>query len=104
VKIRMITTRYQFALRAISLRSSGLFVASVSMSGLVLTLVAVLAGALSAWRFGADLGWTEHFFIAGGLFSHCQLWFAVAIGGQTLAFILNRWAANQNIDLLALAP
>jgi hypothetical protein len=104
VKIRMITTRYQFALRAISLRSSGLFVASVSMSGLVLTLVAVLAGALSAWRFGADLGWTEHFFIAGGLFSHCQLWFAVAIGGQTLAFILNRWAANQNIDLLVLAP
>ena len=104
MKIRMITTRYQFALRAISLRSSGLFVASVSMSGLVLTLVAVLAGALSAWRFGADLGWTEHFFIAGGLFSHCQLWFAVAIGGQTLAFILNRWAANQNIDLLALAP
>jgi hypothetical protein len=100
----MITTRYQFALRAISLRSSGLFVASVSMSGLVLTLVAVLAGALSAWRFGADLGWTEHFFIAGGLFSHCQLWFAVAIGGQTLAFILNRWAANQNIDLLVLAP
>ena len=47
---------------------------------------------------------TEHFFIADGLFSHCQLWFAVAIGGQTSAFILNRWAANQNIDLLALAP
>ena len=104
MKIRMITTRYQFALRAISLRSSGLFVASVSMSGLVLTLVAVLAGALSAWRFGADLGWTEHFFIAGGLFSHCQLWFAVAIGGQISAFILNRWVANQNISLRALAP
>ncbi len=63
----------------------------MSMSGLMLTLVAVLAGALSAWRFGADLGWTEHFLIAGGLFSHCQLWLAVAIGGQTLAFILNRW-------------
>ena len=83
---------------------SGLFVTSVSMSGLVLTLIAVLAGALGAWRFGTDLGWTEHFFIVGGLFSHCQLWFAVAIGGQTSAFILNRWAANQNIDLLALAP
>jgi len=74
------------------------------MSGLVLTLVAVLAGALGAWRFGTDLGWTEHFFIADGLFSHSQLWFAVAIGGQTSAFILNRWTANQNIDLLAVSP
>ena len=104
MKIRMITTRYQFAYGRFRSAFSGLFVASVSMSGVVLTLIAVLAGALGAWRFGTDLGWTEHFFIAGGLFSHCQLWFAVAIGGQISAFILNRWVANQNISLRALAP
>ena len=71
------------------------------MSGLVLTLLAVLAAALGAWRLGVDPGWTGPFFLAGGLFSRYQLWFAVAIGAQTSAFIINRWVANQAIDLPA---
>ena len=70
--------------------------ASVSISGLVLTPVAVLAGVLGVWRLGADLGWTSHFFKPEGLLSRYQLWFAVAIGARTSAFVLNRWVANQN--------
>lgn len=104
MKIRMITTRYQFALRMISLRSSGLFIAFRVDVRTCVDLGRTARRALGAWRFGTDLGWIEHFFIAAGLFSHCQLWFAVAIGGQTSSFILNRWAANQNINLRALAP
>jgi hypothetical protein len=73
------------------------------MSGLFLTLVAVLALALGVWRLGVDPGWTSAFFITEGLLSRYQLWFAVAIGGQTSAFIINRWVANQNVEVPALA-
>ena len=34
-------------------------------------------------------------FIAGGLLSRYQLWFALAIGAQVSAFILNRWVASR---------
>jgi hypothetical protein len=57
----------------------------------LLAPVAVLAAALGAWRFGADPGWTNHFFIAKGLLSHWQAWFAVAIGVHTCSRSLNRW-------------
>ena len=73
-----------------------------SVSGLGLTLTAVIAGALGGWRLGADPGWTRDFFIADGVLSHYQTWFAVAIAAQTSALILNRWAANQKTDLQAL--
>jgi hypothetical protein len=96
-------TRIQSALRKLSHRRSPHFVPAVSLSGLGLTLVAVLAGALGIWRLGVDPGWTSPFFIAAGLFSRYQLWFALAIAAQTCAFILNRWVANQAIGVPALA-
>ncbi len=73
------------------------------MSGLGLTLVAVLAGTLGTWRLGVDPGWTSPFFIANGWMSRYQLWFAVAILAQTSAFILNRWVARQAVEAKALA-
>lgn len=93
MQISRLTDRWPSSLQAIFPRVSLLFV--VWVSGLVLTPVAVLAGVLGAWRLCADPGWTSDFFIADGLFSRYQLWFAVAISAQTCAFILNRWAANQ---------
>ena len=85
---------------AIFLRPPSLLV--VSMWELVLTPFAVLAGVLGAWRLGADPGWTSDFFIADGLLSHYQLWFAIAIGAQTSAFVLNRWVADESIYLPAI--
>jgi len=82
-------------MHAIFLRPPALLV--VSMSELVLTPFAVLAGLLGAWRLGADPGWTSDFFIADGLLSHYQLWFAIAIGAQTSAIVLNRWVADESI-------
>jgi hypothetical protein len=73
------------------------------MSGLGLTLVAVLAGALGTWRLGVDPGWTSPFFIASGLLSRYQLWIAVAIAAQTSAIVLNRWVANQAVGVPVLA-
>lgn len=99
MQICKMTTLGHSVLQAMSRHASALFMASVSMSGLVLTPVAVLAGALGAWRLGADPGWTSTFFIADGLLSRYQCWFAVATAAQASAFILNRWVANQNIDL-----
>jgi hypothetical protein len=88
-------TRIQSALRELFDRPLAQFVPAASMSGLLLTLLAVIAGALGTWRLGVDPGWTSPFFIASGLLSRYQLWFAVAIASQTSAFILNRWVANQ---------
>jgi hypothetical protein len=73
-----------------------LFSASLSMLAVLLTPVAVLTGALGVWRLGADPGWTNQFFIANGLLSHWQAWFAVAIGVHTSARSLNRWLEIQN--------
>ena len=79
-----------------------LLMASASMSGLVLTPVAVLAGVLGAWRLGADPGWTTNFFIADGVLSRYQLWFAVAVAAQVSALVLDRWVSNHSRDLTAL--
>jgi hypothetical protein len=68
---------------------------SVAASAFLLTAAAVLAGALGAWRFAADPGWANGFFIAEGWFSHYQSWFAVAIGAQMSALVLKRWVAQQ---------
>jgi hypothetical protein len=58
--------------------------------GLLLTPVAVGAGALAAWRFGVDAGWTSTFFIAGGFLSHWQVWCAFAISAEGCAYVLGR--------------
>jgi len=66
------------------------------MFAVLLTPVAVLAGVLGVWRLGADLGWTNQFFITNGFLSHWQAWFAVAIGMHTSACCLKKWLELQN--------
>lgn len=51
---------------------------------------ALLALALGVWRLGIDLGWTQDFFIAGGLFSHWQVWLMLAGCMQASAGFLAR--------------
>jgi hypothetical protein len=65
-------------------------------------MLAVLAVALGTWRLAADPGWTGPFFLAGGIFSRYQLWFAVALGAQASAFVLNRWVKNQGAEFTVL--
>lgn len=47
---------------------------------LLLAPTAFMALVFGVWRLGADLGWTEGFFITEGLFSHWQVWIALAVG------------------------
>ena len=51
----------------------------------LLTPVALVAYVLAGWRLGADLNWTGAFFISKGLFSHWQVWLAIAIATQLTA-------------------
>jgi hypothetical protein len=57
----------------------------------LLTPAALMAFALSFWRFGADVNWTGRFAIADGLFSHWQVWGALGIVLQAGAIALNRY-------------
>jgi hypothetical protein len=65
----------------------------LSLLGLLLTPVAVGAGALAVWRFGVDTGWTGRFFIPVGFLSHWQVWGAFAISAEVCAYNLRRGAA-----------
>jgi hypothetical protein len=53
---------------------------------------ALMAAVLGFWRLGVDLDWTKEFVIERGLFSHWQVWFALA-GLLLLASNRLRYAA-----------
>jgi hypothetical protein len=68
--------------------------AALAVSSLM-TPVAVMAGALACWRIAADLRWAGEFAIPKGLFSHWQVWIAVAIVVQFAAYLLHRFARRE---------
>jgi len=79
----------------LSRRNGALIPRWLSMLAAMLTPLALLAGVLGAWRLAADPGWTNHFFIAHGLLSHCQVWFTVAIAVRASSRGLNKWLEKQ---------
>ena len=42
--------------------------------------LALIALVLGLWRLTSDIGWTGAFLVSEGLFSHWQVWIALAIG------------------------
>lgn len=48
----------------------------------LLSPASVIALILAFWRLGADLNWTGEFAISTGLFSHWQVWMALAVALQ----------------------
>ncbi len=63
---------------------------AASLIAALLTPASVVALVLGLWRLGADLGWTEDFVIANGLFSHWQVWFALALGLKATGSLIHR--------------
>lgn len=57
----------------------------------LLTPAAVMACALAFWRLAADVNVTAQFPISIGLFSHWQVWLALAGSLQFCATVLNRY-------------
>jgi hypothetical protein len=62
----------------------------VPAMGSLLTPAAAVATVLALWRLGADLRWTGEFAISEGLFSHWQVWLALAFLLQTAASRFSR--------------
>lgn len=62
-----------------------------SVAAALLTPAAAMALVLGVWRLGSDLKWTGEFAITSGIFSHWQVWIAMAGLLQTCASILNRY-------------
>jgi hypothetical protein len=63
----------------------------------LLTPAAVMACVLACWRLAADLNATGQFPIPNGLFSHWQIWLALAASLQFCATVLNRYGKPQVI-------
>ena len=64
--------------------------------GAFLDPVALLALVFGLWRLGVDLDWTGDFVIAEGLFSHWQVWIALAIGIKASQSLLKPTARRKN--------
>jgi hypothetical protein len=52
--------------------------------------VALGVWCVAGWRAGVDLGWTTGFPVTSGLLSHWQVWFAMALTIQFVAYLLQR--------------
>lgn len=57
----------------------------------LLTPGAVMACVLGVWGLAADLNVTTQFPIGNGLYSHWQVWLAIAALLQSCAHVLNRY-------------
>jgi|SRR5579871_1261805 len=55
-----------------------------------LTPAAVVVLGFGIWRLGTDLGWTGQFIFSNGLFSHWQVWLALAAVLKLLASYILR--------------
>jgi hypothetical protein len=60
----------------------------------LLTPAAVVAFVMGMWRVCADLGWAGAFLIAGGFFSHWQVWIALSIALKMLSSTLIAWGSR----------
>lgn len=56
-----------------------------------------MACVLAFWRLAADVNVTAKFPISNGLFSHWQVWLALATSLQFCATILNRYGKSEVI-------
>src|SRR4051812_27677675 len=61
----------------------------------LLTPASLMALVLGFWRLGADLNITGAFAISRGIFSHWQVWMALAIVMQAAAIVLGRFGNRQ---------
>lgn len=60
-------------------RAAALSQEAANLLGAFIDPAALLAFVFGLWRLGVDLGWTGDFVIERGLFSHWQVWIALAV-------------------------
>ena len=64
----------------------------------LLAPAALMAYALGFWRLASDMGMAGEFAITG-VFSHWQVWIAVAVGLHLAASALNRYGRGDDLHL-----
>jgi hypothetical protein len=72
---------------------------SQSAAGAVSFLIRSLAlasGVLGVWRLGIDVGWTQDFVISAGVWSHWQVWLALAAALNAAASFVLRAARRDD--------
>jgi len=62
----------------------------------LLSPISLMANVLGFWRLAWDMGlaWA---FVFSGLFSHWQIWLALALSLHASAFLLNRYGRGQDL-------
>ena len=74
-------------------RNTALAIASL------VTPATLLAFVLAFWRMAADMGVTSAFPITDGLFSHWQVWLAIALCAQLFTTVLNRYGRDGHFKI-----
>jgi hypothetical protein len=65
-------------------------------SSALLTPVSLMAYVLGFWRLASDMGMAGAF-VFYGLFSHWQIWIALAVALHATASLLNRYGRGQDL-------
>ncbi|MFL6465088.1 MAG: hypothetical protein ACJ73N_11855 [Bryobacteraceae bacterium] len=63
--------------------------------GSLLTPLALLSFTVSFWGFAAEFRWASGFFITAGIFSHWQVWLALAWVFLLLARLLGTYGSSK---------
>ncbi|MBV8706362.1 MAG: hypothetical protein JO182_15675 [Acidobacteriaceae bacterium] len=63
--------------------------------GSLLAPLALGAFTVSFWGFAAEFGWANGFFVTAGVFSHWQVWLALAGMCLLLARLLSGYGSNE---------
>jgi hypothetical protein len=63
----------------------------------LMTPIALAGWTLGGWSVAASMNWSGDFPISEGLFSHWQVWVALAIAVQFVAFLLQRYASGDKV-------
>lgn len=66
-------------------------------AGALLIPIALMAWVLSLWKLGSDLGLAGEFGFTG-VFSHWQIWIAIALGLSFAASALNRYGRGGELE------
>jgi hypothetical protein len=80
VSVRTVTIRLDNRLQSLLRRTIATSAQAADVLVALVTPSAVIALVMGLWRLTADVGWTETFPISSGLFSHWQVWIALALG------------------------
>ena len=68
----------------------------MQFAGVFLRPATLTLAVLAFWRLSSDLGWTGDFFVSTGIFSHWQVWVALAIAAHAASRYVEKLSATSS--------